>query len=80
MLSVFQGRLNRAWVKPYLWIYIASAFVGCVLDLELVINFSDFALGLMTIPNLIAMMLLTPVVVKETRSYLAKLQAGEFVK
>lgn len=72
--------LNKSWVKPYLWIYISSTFVGCVLNLELVMNFSDFALGLMTIPNLIAMMLLTPVVAKETRTYLAKLKAGEFVK
>lgn len=72
--------LNRSWVKPYLWIYITATFVGCVLDLQLVINFSDFALGLMTIPNLIAMMLLTPVVVEETRIYLAKLKAGEFEK
>ena len=72
--------LNSSWVKPYLWIYIGSTFVGCVLNLELVINFSDFALGLMTIPNLIAMMLLTPVVANETRTYLARLKAGEFAK
>ncbi|MFK8049584.1 MAG: alanine/glycine:cation symporter family protein [Halioglobus sp.] len=72
--------LNSSWVKPYLWIYIGSTFVGCVLNLELVINFSDFALGLMTIPNLIAMMLLTPVVAKETHTYLARLKAGEFAR
>ncbi len=70
--------LRESWVKPYLVLYIISAFLGCVLDLDLVINFSDLALGLMTIPNLIAMMVLTPLVARETRSYFAALKAGEF--
>jgi hypothetical protein len=70
--------LNEKWVGPYLWIYVAATFLGCVLNLDVVINFSDLALGLMTIPNIIAMILLTPVVVRETRRYFTALKAGEF--
>jgi len=70
--------LNEKLVYPYLWLYIAATFIGCVVDLDIVINFSDLTLGLMAIPNVIAMALLTPVVVRETRRYFAALKAGEF--
>lgn len=69
--------LNEQLVRPYLWLYIGATFVGCVANLDVVINFSDLTLGLMTVPNLIAITLLTPVVVRETRSYFSALKAGE---
>ncbi|MEM8496616.1 MAG: amino acid carrier protein [Pseudomonadota bacterium] len=70
--------LNDKMIKPYMWIYIASTFVGCVVSLDVVINFSDLTLGIMVIPNLIACVLLSPVVVRETKAYFAALRNGEF--
>lgn len=72
--------LNEKLVRPYLWLYIASTFIGCVVNLDVVINFSDLTLGIMVIPNLIAVALLSPIVVRETKSYFSALRAGEFEK
>ncbi len=70
--------LSDKLITPYLWLYIAATFVGCVVNLDVVINFSDLTLGIMVIPNLIACVLLSPVVVRETRTYFAALKNGEF--
>lgn len=69
--------LNEKLVKPYLWIYICATFIGCVVNLNVVINFSDLTLGIMTIPNLIAMAVLSPVVARQTRLYFSRLKSGE---
>ncbi len=68
--------IDRRLVRPYLWLYIAATFVGCVVNLDVAINFSDLTLGLMTIPNLIAMLILLPIVIKETREYFSLLREG----
>lgn len=70
--------VNEKLVKFYLWIYIACIFLGCSADLNLVINFADLFHGLLTIPNVIVLVLLMPVVVRETRSYFTSLKNGEF--
>lgn len=72
--------LNVKLIHPYLWLYIGATFVGSTIDLQLVINFSDLSLGLMAIPNLIAMALLTPMVVSESKAYFSALRAGEMPK
>ncbi|MGI9287865.1 MAG: alanine/glycine:cation symporter family protein [Pseudomonadales bacterium] len=66
--------LHPGLFKPYLWLYVVSIFVGGIVNLEIVINFSDLFLGLACIPNLIAMMLLTPRVAKEYKKYFAELE------
>jgi AGCS family alanine or glycine:cation symporter len=43
--------------------------VGAVAKLDLVWSLSDTFNGLMAIPNLIGLLMLTPVIVKETRDY-----------
>jgi Na+/alanine symporter len=51
-------------------IYIVDDVVHyCVAKLDLVWSLSDTFNGLMAIPNLIGLLVLTPVVVKETRNY-----------
>ncbi|WP_321332578.1 alanine/glycine:cation symporter family protein [uncultured Bacteroides sp.] len=50
--------------------YIAAAFFGSVMNLTLVWNIADSMNALMAIPNLISLLLLSGVVVKETRKYL----------
>ena len=46
--------------------------VGAVAKLSLVWNISDTLNGLMALPNLIGLLMLTPVVVSETKQYFSK--------
>ncbi|MCF7801354.1 MAG: sodium:alanine symporter family protein [Candidatus Marinimicrobia bacterium] len=45
-------------IKPYKWIYVFMIFLGGIFSLEIVWGFGDIALGLMAIPNLLAIILL----------------------
>jgi len=56
-------------VKPYLYIYGLFVFFGSIWGLDIVWHFVDMVITFMTIPNLIALLLLAPVVVEETKSY-----------
>ncbi len=56
-------------IMPYRIVFVVLIFVGAVSKLSLVWNISDTLNGLMAIPNLIGLLLLTPVIVKETKSY-----------
>ena len=60
---------GRVAVKPYRIVFVLFVGVGAVAKLGLVWNLSDTFNGLMAIPNLIGLLLLTPVIVKETRSF-----------
>jgi AGCS family alanine or glycine:cation symporter len=50
--------------------YLLMVFAGTILSLNLVWNLSDIFNGLMAIPNLIALLLLSGVIVSETKKYL----------
>lgn len=54
----------------YRILYVAMVFFGSVMNLELVWNISDCFNALMTIPNLLSLIFLSGVIVKETRKYL----------
>ncbi len=56
-------------VLPYRIVFVCFVGVGAVAKLSLVWNISDTLNGLMAIPNLIGLILLTPVVVSETKKY-----------
>lgn len=58
-------------VLPYRIAFVIFVGVGAVAKLSLVWNISDTLNGLMAIPNLVGLLLLTPVVVSETRKYFA---------
>ena len=59
------------WISvPYRMFFTALAFVGATTELELAWTFSDLANGLMAIPNLIGLLLLSGMVARETREYL----------
>ena len=57
-----------------LCIYVIALFVGAVVELELVWNFSDITLGLMALPNLIAIIALSGVVISLTKDYFSRKQ------
>lgn len=60
-------------ILPYKVIFIAIVVVGPVLALDLVWTIADILNALMAIPNLIAVLLLSGVIAKETKHYLAHL-------
>lgn len=57
-------------IKYYRMVYIVAVFVGAVVNLALIWNVADCMNALMAIPNLIALLLLSGVLVKETDKYL----------
>ena len=69
--------VGEGGVLPYRMIYVASVMAGTVLSLDLVWSASDVFNGLMALPNLIALVLLSGVVVKETHDFFEKRRKGE---
>ena len=62
---------------PYRVLYIAVAVIAPVVALDVVWDIADILNALMAIPNLIAVLLLSPVIVKETKIYLDNLDAKD---
>lgn len=56
-------------VMPYRIAFVIFVGIGAVAKLNIVWSLSDAFNGLMAIPNLIGLLLLSPVIVKETKSY-----------
>ena len=56
-------------ILPYRLFWLIAIFIGASLKLELIWKLADVMNGLMAIPNLIALTLLSPVVFKITRDY-----------
>src|SRR6185295_7840794 len=56
--------------KLYRGLWVGAVMVGSVVKLQAVWDFADIANGLMAIPNLISLLVLNGVIVKETREYL----------
>ena len=54
----------------YRILYIVMLFFGCIINLDIIWNIADCMNALMTIPNLIALLLLSGVAAKETKRYL----------
>ena len=59
-------------ITPYRVLFVAAAYYGALQKLDFVWLFSDVMNGLMAVPNLIGLLLLTGVAVRETRDYLEK--------
>jgi len=64
------GYLLGTWaVKPYRWLFVASVGLGAVLKLDVVWTVSDIFNGLMAFPNLIGLIMLSPVIASETKKF-----------
>ena len=58
-------------ITPYRMLWVIAVFVGCVIPKSAIVwNFADIANGLMAIPNLICLVWLSRVLIKDTRYYL----------
>lgn len=62
---------------PYRVLYIAVAAIAPIISLNLVWTVADILNALMAIPNLVAVLLLSNVIVKETRKYIDHLDAKD---
>ncbi len=56
-------------IKPYKWFFVLFVFIGAIAELEAVWSFGDAALGFMTFPNLISIILLSGVLKKSLTDY-----------
>ena len=61
----------------YKAVYCFFIIVGCSIPLTSVMDFSDAMVFLMTIPNILCIYFLAPVVKKELNSYWARIKSGE---
>lgn len=60
--------------KPYIIIFCIVLVIGAVSEIQVAWNIADTLNGLMAIPNLIAILLLSPVVVKCCKEYFSELK------
>ncbi|MDY0200018.1 MAG: sodium:alanine symporter family protein [Bacteroidales bacterium] len=56
-------------IKPYYFVFALFTFFGAIWGIDIVWNFVDMVITFMTIPNLIAILLLAPVMTKEVKRY-----------
>ncbi|HHV21592.1 MAG TPA: alanine:cation symporter family protein [Propionibacterium sp.] len=61
---------GRPLVMPFRILFSLVVFVGCTVQLGIVWNFSDIMNGLMALPNLIGLLILSGLIARETRWYL----------
>jgi AGCS family alanine or glycine:cation symporter len=67
---------GRSVVVPYRIVFVLVAFFGALRSLELVWTVADITNGLMALPNLVGLLLLSGVVARETRDYFARSRAA----
>ena len=67
--------MGKKALIPYRVLYILVAAIAPVVALDLVWTIADILNALMAVPNLIAVLLLSPVIAKETKKYLNDLDA-----
>ena len=68
---------KKAVVKGYRWLYILAVFIGPYMTVAVVWNIADIFNALMAFPNLIALLALSGVVVRESRDYFTRLKQSK---
>ena len=63
-------------VNIYKVLFLACGFIGTVINLDLVLEFSDVVLLAMSLPNLLGCFLLSGVLAKELDRYMSRLKSG----
>lgn len=69
---------GRKGLMPYRALYIAVAVIAPIISLNVVWTVADILNALMAIPNLVAVLLLSNVIVKETKKYIHNLDAKDY--
>lgn len=68
----FEFLFGTPAIMIYRLIFVAMVALGGFLKLEVIWVIADIVNGLMAIPNLVALLALSPVIIKETRRYFSK--------
>jgi len=63
-------------IIPYRFVFVAVHFIGSVISLETVWAFSDISMGLMAVPNLIALIWLSNRIARDTKTYMTTRHVG----
>lgn len=66
----FEYLFGKRYIMIFRVLYCLTCLIGAVVNLSLVWSFADSANALMAIPNLVSLLLLSGVIVRETRKYL----------
>ena len=69
--------LGKRSVNAYKWAYISCAFLGAITSLGIVLAFSDIMLGILVVPNAIALLMLSPKVAALSKEYF-RYKSGKF--
>ena len=70
MIVLLLGTHVFLTVRLRLPLYIVALFFGSIINLDIIWNIADSMNALMTIPNLVALLLLSRVAAQETKQYL----------
>jgi len=76
----FEYLFGDKWVHFYRYLWVLFVFIGAIVKLELVWNFSDAMNALMAVPNLIGLVLLSGVLFRETKAYEMGIRDGSIDK
>lgn len=68
---------RRTPILVFRWLYIIAVFIGPYMTVKVVWDIADIVNGCMAIPNMIALLLLSGVVARETKSYFKRIKSGE---
>ncbi len=63
---------GKSAIMPYRWAWVVAVMVGSVASLHVVWTFADIANALMALPNLVALLVLSPVIASETKRYFSE--------
>ena len=71
--------VRKQWcVKAFRVVYVAVVFVGPYLTVSVVWGMADVFNGLMAFPNLVALLLLSPVVARTTVDFFRRMRQESF--
>ncbi len=70
----FEFLFGTKHIKLYRVIFVIMVALGGFLKLELIWIIADIVNGLMALPNLIALLVLSPVIIRETKNYFSRMK------
>jgi AGCS family alanine or glycine:cation symporter len=70
--------LGTKIIKPYRYAWVLFVMIGSLLSLNAVWTFADITNALMAVPNLVSLLLLSGIIVNETKKYLWDNKLDEF--
>ncbi len=73
-LEYLVGRGKKGAILAFRWLYVAAVFIGPYLTVSAVWTSADIFNGLMAFPNLVALILLSGIVARETKKFFEKLE------